>query len=163
MSSSTRPKQHRIRFSLGFGNVWVSSFLPPLTRSCLKPRQPPLRGSVLWTALQTPISTITASPRPPCSGPSTEGSLLSPKSGLPTAASKQVKPLSLPMQTQWRSSITFFFFLLSFVFPRLSTGSNAESSTAHTNNQKRGTQLRQPQPLLYITTTGAGSQRTRRH
>ncbi|XP_060951492.1 kinesin-like protein KIF19 [Limanda limanda] len=37
------------------------------------------------------------------------------------------------------------------------------SSTAHMNNQKRGSQLRQPQPLLYITTTGAGGQRTRRH
>lgn len=139
----------------------MSSFLPPLTRSCLKPRQPPLRGSVLWTALQTLISTITASSRPPCSAPSTEGSLLSPKSGLPTAASKQVKPLSLPMQTQWRSFINFF--LMSFVFPHLSTGSNAESSTGHMNNLKRGPQLRQPQPLLYITTTGAGSQRTRRH
>lgn len=56
-----------------------------------------------------------------------------------------------------------FFFLMSFVFPRLSTCSNAESSTGHMNNLKRGPQLRQPQPLLYITTTGAGSQRTRRH
>ncbi|KAM3592570.1 uncharacterized protein V6R79_021447 [Siganus canaliculatus] len=35
-----------------------------------------------------------------------------------------------------------------------------DSSTAHMNNLKRGPQLRQPQPLLYITTTG---QRTRRH
>ncbi|XP_030257110.1 kinesin-like protein KIF19 isoform X1 [Sparus aurata] len=43
------------------------------------------------------------------------------------------------------------------------TGSNAESSTAHINNLKRGPQLRQPQPLLYITTTGTGGQRTRRH
>ncbi|XP_059180690.1 kinesin-like protein KIF19 [Centropristis striata] len=43
------------------------------------------------------------------------------------------------------------------------TGSNAESSTAHMNNLKRGPQLRQPQPLLYITTTGTGGQRTRRH
>ncbi|KAM6896971.1 LOW QUALITY PROTEIN: kinesin-like protein KIF19 [Xenentodon cancila] len=41
------------------------------------------------------------------------------------------------------------------------TGSNAESSTANMNNPKRGTQLRQP--LLYITTTGSGAQRTRRH
>ncbi|RVE59849.1 hypothetical protein OJAV_G00192520 [Oryzias javanicus] len=40
------------------------------------------------------------------------------------------------------------------------TGCNAESSTSTT---KRGAQLRQPQPLLYITTTGAGAQRTRRH
>ncbi|KAM9426328.1 kinesin-like protein KIF19 [Pholidichthys leucotaenia] len=40
------------------------------------------------------------------------------------------------------------------------TGSN-ESSTANINNFKRGPQLRQPQPLLYITTTGA--QRARRH
>ncbi|XP_024140863.1 kinesin-like protein KIF19 isoform X2 [Oryzias melastigma] len=39
-------------------------------------------------------------------------------------------------------------------------GCNAESSTSTT---KRGAQLRQPQPLLYITTTGAGAQRTRRH
>lgn len=31
------------------------------------------------------------------------------------------------------------------------------------NNLKRGPQLRQPQPLLYITTTGTGGQRTRRH
>ncbi|XP_026207420.1 kinesin-like protein KIF19 [Anabas testudineus] len=43
------------------------------------------------------------------------------------------------------------------------TGSNGESSTAHINNLKRGPQLRQPQPLLYITTTGTGAQRTRRH
>lgn len=43
----------------------------------------------------------------------------------------------------------------------LQTGSNAESCTA--NNLKRGPQLRQPQPLLYITTTGTGAQRTRRH
>ncbi|XP_040923357.1 kinesin-like protein KIF19 [Toxotes jaculatrix] len=43
------------------------------------------------------------------------------------------------------------------------TGSNAESSAAHINNLKRGPQLRQPQPLLYITTTGTGGQRTRRH
>ncbi|XP_053197523.1 kinesin-like protein KIF19 [Scomber japonicus] len=42
------------------------------------------------------------------------------------------------------------------------TGSNAES-TAHMNNLKRGPQLRQPQPLLYITTTGTGGQRIRRH
>ncbi|XP_008312558.1 kinesin-like protein KIF19 [Cynoglossus semilaevis] len=41
-------------------------------------------------------------------------------------------------------------------------GSNAESST-HSNNMKRGPHLRQPQPLLYIATTGAGGQRTRRH
>ncbi|XP_010787818.1 kinesin-like protein KIF19 [Notothenia coriiceps] len=43
------------------------------------------------------------------------------------------------------------------------TGSNTEPSTAHMNNLKRGSQLRQPQPLLYITTTGTGAQRTRRH
>nr|XP_046232174.1 kinesin-like protein KIF19 isoform X2 [Scatophagus argus] len=43
------------------------------------------------------------------------------------------------------------------------TGSNAESSSAHMNNLKRGPQLRQPQPLLYITTTGTGGQRARRH
>ncbi|KAM6898429.1 kinesin-like protein KIF19 [Lycodopsis pacificus] len=43
------------------------------------------------------------------------------------------------------------------------TGSNAESSAAHMNNLKRGPQLRQPQPLLYISTTGTGGQRTRRH
>ncbi|XP_039991331.1 kinesin-like protein KIF19 [Xiphias gladius] len=43
------------------------------------------------------------------------------------------------------------------------TGSNAESSAAHMNNPKRGPQLRQPQPLLYITTAGTGGQRTRRH
>ncbi|XP_060884595.1 kinesin-like protein KIF19 [Labrus mixtus] len=43
------------------------------------------------------------------------------------------------------------------------SGSNAESSTAYMNNLKRGPQLRQPQPLLYITTSGAGGQRTRRH
>ncbi|XP_004080661.1 kinesin-like protein KIF19 isoform X2 [Oryzias latipes] len=40
-------------------------------------------------------------------------------------------------------------------------GCNAESSTSTANNPKRGAQLRQP--LLYITTTGAGAQRTRRH
>ncbi|KAM3859736.1 kinesin-like protein KIF19 [Diretmus argenteus] len=43
------------------------------------------------------------------------------------------------------------------------TGLTAESSTANLSNLKRGSQLRQPQPLLYITTTGAGGQRTRRH
>ncbi|XP_070782857.1 kinesin-like protein KIF19 [Enoplosus armatus] len=43
------------------------------------------------------------------------------------------------------------------------TGSNPESSAALMNNLKRGPQLRQPQPLLYITTTGTGGQRTRRH
>uniref|UniRef100_A0A1A8EHM6 Kinesin-like protein KIF19 n=1 Tax=Nothobranchius kadleci TaxID=1051664 RepID=A0A1A8EHM6_NOTKA len=42
------------------------------------------------------------------------------------------------------------------------TGSHAESSTSSINNMKRGSHLRQPQPLLYITTTGAGAQRTRR-
>ncbi|XP_029383630.1 kinesin-like protein KIF19 [Echeneis naucrates] len=42
-------------------------------------------------------------------------------------------------------------------------GANAESSSVHMNNLKRGPQLRQPQPLLYITTTGMGGQRTRRH
>ncbi|XP_054860432.1 kinesin-like protein KIF19 [Amphiprion ocellaris] len=43
------------------------------------------------------------------------------------------------------------------------TGSNPESSTANLNNLKRGPPLRQPQPLLYITTTGTGAPRTRRH
>ncbi|XP_035469172.1 kinesin-like protein KIF19 [Scophthalmus maximus] len=43
------------------------------------------------------------------------------------------------------------------------TGSNAESSSGHMNNLKRGPQLRQPHPLLYITTTGTGGQRLRRH
>ncbi|XP_047464308.1 kinesin-like protein KIF19 isoform X2 [Mugil cephalus] len=39
-----------------------------------------------------------------------------------------------------------------------------ESSAANFNNLRRGPQLRQPQPLLYISTTGtAGAQRTRRH
>ncbi|XP_018521516.1 LOW QUALITY PROTEIN: kinesin-like protein KIF19 [Lates calcarifer] len=42
-------------------------------------------------------------------------------------------------------------------------GLNAESSTAHMSNLRRGPQLRQPQPLLYITTTSTGGQRTRRH
>ncbi|XP_069373636.1 kinesin-like protein KIF19 [Paralichthys olivaceus] len=42
-------------------------------------------------------------------------------------------------------------------------GQQTESSAAHMNNLKRGPQLRQPQPLLYITTTGTGGQRTRRH
>ncbi|KAM4715910.1 kinesin-like protein KIF19 [Anableps anableps] len=42
-------------------------------------------------------------------------------------------------------------------------GSNAESSTASINNLKRGPQLRQPHPLLYVTTAGTGAQRTRRH
>ncbi|XP_015252985.1 PREDICTED: kinesin-like protein KIF19 [Cyprinodon variegatus] len=40
-------------------------------------------------------------------------------------------------------------------------GSNAESSTASMNNLKRGPHLRHP--LLYVTTTGAGAQRGRRH
>ncbi|XP_072230004.1 kinesin-like protein KIF19 [Leuresthes tenuis] len=43
------------------------------------------------------------------------------------------------------------------------TGLNAEGSTANMNNLKRGPQLRQPQPLLYVTTAGTGAQRTRRH
>ncbi|KAK5851106.1 hypothetical protein PBY51_001925 [Eleginops maclovinus] len=43
------------------------------------------------------------------------------------------------------------------------TGSNTEPCTGHMNNLKRGSQLRQPQPLLYINTTGTGAQRTRRH
>uniref|UniRef100_A0AAQ4QEM4 Kinesin-like protein n=1 Tax=Gasterosteus aculeatus aculeatus TaxID=481459 RepID=A0AAQ4QEM4_GASAC len=43
------------------------------------------------------------------------------------------------------------------------TGSNAESSAVHTNNLKRGSQLRQPQPLLHIGTAGTGGQRARRH
>ncbi|MEQ2251012.1 Kinesin-like protein kif19 [Ilyodon furcidens] len=42
-------------------------------------------------------------------------------------------------------------------------GSNTESSTASINNLKRGPQLRHPHPLLYVTTTGTGAQRTRRH
>lgn len=82
-----------------------SSFLPPLARSCLKPRQPRLRGSVLWTARQTPTSTITA--RPPCSAPCTEGSLLSPKSEAPTAASNQVSPPSLLVEPHGFSFLTF--------------------------------------------------------
>lgn len=49
------------------------------------------------------------------------------------------------------------------VIPSLSIGSNAESSTTNMNNLKRAPQLRQPQPLLYITNTGAGAQRIRRH
>ncbi|XP_056153497.1 kinesin-like protein KIF19 [Lampris incognitus] len=48
------------------------------------------------------------------------------------------------------------------------TGSTTESSTASLNNSKRGSQLRQPQPRqpqppLYITNTGTGGQRARRH
>uniref|UniRef100_UPI0037E94933 kinesin-like protein KIF19 n=1 Tax=Semicossyphus pulcher TaxID=241346 RepID=UPI0037E94933 len=43
------------------------------------------------------------------------------------------------------------------------TGSNGDSSSSYMNNLKRGPQLRQPQPLLYISTTGTGGQRTRRH
>ncbi|TNN40932.1 hypothetical protein EYF80_048900 [Liparis tanakae] len=39
----------------------------------------------------------------------------------------------------------------------------AEPSSAHINSLKRGPHLRQPQPLLYLTTTGTGGQRTRRH
>uniref|UniRef100_A0A3P9LP68 Kinesin-like protein n=1 Tax=Oryzias latipes TaxID=8090 RepID=A0A3P9LP68_ORYLA len=64
---------------------------------------------------------------------------------------------------RWNSSSgfhqTFFYFV--FVFFTRSTGCNAESSFSTANNPKRGAQLRQP--LLYITTTGAGAQRTRRH
>ncbi|TNN03240.1 hypothetical protein fugu_000269 [Takifugu bimaculatus] len=41
------------------------------------------------------------------------------------------------------------------------TGFHADSSTAHLN--KRGSHLRQPQPLLYINNTGNSSQRARRH
>ncbi|KAM6951234.1 kinesin-like protein KIF19 [Aplochiton taeniatus] len=46
------------------------------------------------------------------------------------------------------------------------TGSTTESSTTNQgHNLRRGPLLRQPQPLLYITTTttGTGAQRTRRH
>lgn len=47
------------------------------------------------------------------------------------------------------------------------TGSTADASSlnlpTHVNNLKRGAQNRQPQPLLYVTTTGAGGQRTRKH
>ncbi|XP_066519832.1 kinesin-like protein KIF19 [Hoplias malabaricus] len=47
------------------------------------------------------------------------------------------------------------------------TGSAADASSVnlstHPNNLKRGPQSRQPQPLLYVTTTGAGGQRTRKH
>ncbi|XP_025765345.1 kinesin-like protein KIF19 isoform X2 [Oreochromis niloticus] len=63
----------------------------------LKPRRAQLRGFALWTAHQTLISTLMVNPRPLCYAPSTEGSLLSPKSGLPTAASKQAQMLS-PLQ-----------------------------------------------------------------
>uniref|UniRef100_A0A674MTN9 Kinesin-like protein n=1 Tax=Takifugu rubripes TaxID=31033 RepID=A0A674MTN9_TAKRU len=45
--------------------------------------------------------------------------------------------------------------------PPLCTGFHADSSTAHLN--KRGSHLRQPQPLLYINNTGNSSQRARRH
>lgn len=68
----------------------ISNFRCPLTCSCLKQRQPRLRGFGLWTAHQTLISTLTVSPRPPCCVPSTEGSLSSPKLGPHTTASKQV-------------------------------------------------------------------------
>ncbi|XP_056286717.1 kinesin-like protein KIF19 isoform X3 [Pseudoliparis swirei] len=50
-----------------------------------------------------------------------------------------------------------------FPLPRLPPGSSAEPSSAHINSLKRGPHLRQPQPLLYLTTTGTGGQRTRRH
>ncbi|KAL7869394.1 hypothetical protein AOLI_G00133820 [Acnodon oligacanthus] len=47
------------------------------------------------------------------------------------------------------------------------TGSTADASSVnlppHVTNLKRGPQSRQPQPLLYVTTTGAGGQRTRKH
>ncbi|XP_028990055.1 kinesin-like protein KIF19 isoform X2 [Betta splendens] len=43
------------------------------------------------------------------------------------------------------------------------TGSNAESSAAHASGLKRAPPLRQPQPLLYITSTGTGAPRSRRH
>ncbi|XP_070973567.1 kinesin-like protein KIF19 [Oncorhynchus clarkii lewisi] len=43
------------------------------------------------------------------------------------------------------------------------TGPITESSPVHLSNLKRASQLRQPQPLLYVTTTGTGGQRTRRH
>lgn len=97
-----------------------------------------------------------AIPRSPCSAPITEGSLLLPKSGLPTAVSKQVKHMSVLME---RSGLPLYVYWALFFSP----GSYADSSNTHMNNLKRGPQLRQPQPLLYVTTTGAGSQRTRRH
>ncbi|XP_061564605.1 kinesin-like protein KIF19 isoform X2 [Cololabis saira] len=45
--------------------------------------------------------------------------------------------------------------------PHNTAHTGSESSTANLNNLKRGAQLRQP--LLYVTTTGSGAQRTRRH
>ncbi|XP_068615951.1 kinesin-like protein KIF19 [Brachionichthys hirsutus] len=44
---------------------------------------------------------------------------------------------------------------------RHSTGPAAEPSTVHTNNPRRATQLQQPP--FYVTTAGAGGQRTRKH
>ncbi|XP_062859747.1 kinesin-like protein KIF19 [Trichomycterus rosablanca] len=47
------------------------------------------------------------------------------------------------------------------------TGSTVDASLinlpSHLNNVKHGAQSRQPQPLLYITSTGAGGHRTRKH
>ncbi|XP_076855748.1 kinesin-like protein KIF19 isoform X2 [Brachyhypopomus gauderio] len=49
----------------------------------------------------------------------------------------------------------------------LQTGSTGDTSSvnfpAHLSNLKRGPQTRHPQPVLYVTSTGAGGQRTRKH
>lgn len=95
--------------------ITVISFIYYYTHSCLNLRQPPLSGSVLWTVHQTPIFTIMAIPRSPCSAPSTEGSLLLPKSGLPTAISKQVNfsKMSLPME---KKEVAFLYFFTELHF-----------------------------------------------
>ncbi|XP_063076853.1 kinesin-like protein KIF19 [Engraulis encrasicolus] len=43
------------------------------------------------------------------------------------------------------------------------TVDNGTNSMSHLAQLKRAPQLRQPQPLLYVTTTGPGGQRTRKH
>ncbi|XP_062381956.1 kinesin-like protein KIF19 [Sardina pilchardus] len=43
------------------------------------------------------------------------------------------------------------------------TVDNGTSSLSQLGQLRRGPLLRQPQPLLYVTTTGAGGQRTRKH
>lgn len=56
------------------------------------------------------------------------------------------------------------YFIFLFPNPTGST-SNAPliSLPSHLSNVKHGPQTRQPQPLLYVTSTGAGGPRSRKH
>jgi len=63
-----------------------------------------------------------------------------------------------------KSGIINLDFLLIYLHS-FSTGSTADVTSSNLPSYliKRGPQTRQLQPLLYVTTTGAGGQRTRKH